>query len=105
MGHSGPSAMFPFDRVHTTSFSSLIETVHLSCIANASFCLGSHFFWMRQCPQGKVSCCQILFFVVLLYASETWTLLASPYQLDTFTDRSHSNCFMPTSLSMQLFIL
>jgi len=30
-GHSKSSAMSPFDRVHTTSYSTLIENVHLSC--------------------------------------------------------------------------
>jgi len=29
--HSGSSAMSPFDRVHTTSYSTLIESVRLSC--------------------------------------------------------------------------
>jgi len=31
MGHSRSSAMLPFDRAHTTSYSTLIETMHLSC--------------------------------------------------------------------------
>jgi len=30
-GHSRSSAMSPFDRAHTTSYSTLIETMHLSC--------------------------------------------------------------------------
>jgi len=30
-GHSGSSAMSPFDRAHTTSYSTLIETVRLFC--------------------------------------------------------------------------
>jgi len=30
MGHSGSAAMSPFDRVHTTSYSTLIETMRLS---------------------------------------------------------------------------
>jgi len=29
-GHSGSSAMSPFDRAHTTSYSTLIETMRLS---------------------------------------------------------------------------
>ena len=29
--HSGSAAMSPFDRAHTTSFSTLIETMRLSC--------------------------------------------------------------------------
>ena len=31
LGHSRSSAMSPFDRVHTNSFSTLIETMRLSC--------------------------------------------------------------------------
>ena len=31
LGHSSLSAMSPFDRAHTTSYSSSIETVRLSC--------------------------------------------------------------------------
>jgi len=31
-GHPSLSAMSPFDRVHTTSYSALIETIRLSCI-------------------------------------------------------------------------
>ena len=31
MGHSRSSAMSPFDRAHTTSYSTLIETMRLSC--------------------------------------------------------------------------
>ena len=30
-GHSRSSAMSPFDRAHTTSYSTLIETMRLSC--------------------------------------------------------------------------
>ena len=30
-GHSGSAAMSPFDRAHTTSYSTLIETMRLSC--------------------------------------------------------------------------
>jgi len=30
-GHSGSPAMSPFDRADTTSYSTLIETVRLSC--------------------------------------------------------------------------
>jgi len=30
-GHSGSLAMSPFDRAHTTSYSTLIETMRLSC--------------------------------------------------------------------------
>ena len=30
-GHSGSAAMSPFDRAHTTSYSTLIETMPLSC--------------------------------------------------------------------------
>jgi len=30
-GHSGSAAMSPFDRAHTTSYSTLIETMCLSC--------------------------------------------------------------------------
>ena len=30
-GHSRSSAMSPFDRAHTTSYSTLIETMCLSC--------------------------------------------------------------------------
>ena len=30
-GHSRSSAMSPFDRAHTTSYSTLIKTMHLSC--------------------------------------------------------------------------
>jgi len=30
-GHSRSSAMSPFDRVHTASYSTLIETMRLSC--------------------------------------------------------------------------
>ena len=30
-GHSRSSAMSPFDRAHTTSYSTLIEAVRLSC--------------------------------------------------------------------------
>jgi len=30
-GHSGSSVMSPFDRPHTTSYSTLIETMRLSC--------------------------------------------------------------------------
>ena len=30
-GHPSLSAMSPFDRAHTTSYSSLIETIRLSC--------------------------------------------------------------------------
>ena len=31
-GHSRSSAMSPFDKAHMTSYSTLIETMHLSCI-------------------------------------------------------------------------
>ena len=31
MGHSRSSATSPFDRAHTTSYSTLIETMRLSC--------------------------------------------------------------------------
>ena len=31
LGHSRSWAMPPFDRAHTTSYSTLIETMHLSC--------------------------------------------------------------------------
>ena len=31
MGHSRSLAMSPFDRAHTTAYSSLIKTTHLSC--------------------------------------------------------------------------
>jgi len=31
MGHSGSSAISPFDRARTTSYSTLIETMVLSC--------------------------------------------------------------------------
>ena len=31
MGHSRSSAMSPFDKAHTTSYPTLIETIHLSC--------------------------------------------------------------------------
>jgi len=31
-GHSRSSAMLPFDGAHTTSYWTLIETVHLCCI-------------------------------------------------------------------------
>ena len=30
-GHSGSSAMSPCDRAHTTSYSTLVETMRLSC--------------------------------------------------------------------------
>jgi len=30
-GHPRSPAMSPFDRAHTTSFSTLIETMHVSC--------------------------------------------------------------------------
>ena len=30
-GNSGSAAMSPFDRAHTTSYSTLIETMRLSC--------------------------------------------------------------------------
>ena len=35
-GHSRSSAMSPFDRVHTTSYSTLIETMRLSCTSYLS---------------------------------------------------------------------
>jgi len=31
-GHPRSPAMSPFNRAHTTSYSTLIETMHLSCI-------------------------------------------------------------------------
>jgi len=31
-GHLRSSAMSPFDKAHMTSYSTLIETMHLSCI-------------------------------------------------------------------------
>jgi len=31
-GHSRSSAMSPFDKAHMTTYSTLIETMHLSCI-------------------------------------------------------------------------
>jgi len=31
LGYSRSTAMSPFDRAHTTSYSTLIETMHLSC--------------------------------------------------------------------------
>jgi len=56
-GHSRSMAMSPFDRAHTTSYSTLIETMRLSCTVyrfyRAMLCI-------RGTPHGPVSVCLCL---------------------------------------------
>jgi len=51
-GHSRSSTMSPFDRAHTTSYSTLIEAMHLSCnvFCRAMLCI-------RGTSHGPVSVC------------------------------------------------
>ena len=48
-GQSGSAAMSPFDRVHMTSHSPLIETMHLSCTVITARCYASAVLAMAMC--------------------------------------------------------
>ena len=49
-GHSRSTAMSPFDRARTTSYSNLIETMRLSCTVFTARCNASAVLAMGLCP-------------------------------------------------------
>jgi len=56
--------MSPFDRAHTTSYSTLMETMHLSCIIFTALHYASTVLTVVVCPSARLPifavCCIVL---------------------------------------------